>query len=282
MSLTTRRLGIAALSLTHGCVQRTSDGQGDEGSDMLIINGGMPRSGTVLVGNLIRLMLERRGIGWRRFNPQERRHLPSLLKLAQTPIAKGAIIVHTHLINAEIIGHLERRNDTVMLWNHRDPRDALVSLMQLHDLSLEDGIKALRVYGHATEIAHTAPSVLKITYERLIEDLAGHILEFASQMQFELQPGEIDDLARSTSPKAHSGVMQQLNDNTLAQTRTVPTKRRVMREDPKTLINDRHIQSGRIGRWHTELPSDEHHDVNGKLAHWIRLLGYDEADFGVS
>ena len=249
---------------------------------MLIINGGMPRSGTVLVGNLIRLMLERRGIGWRRYNPQERRHLPNLLKLAQTPITKGSIIVHTHLINAEIIECLERRDDTVMLWNHRDPRDALVSLMQLHDLSLEDGIEALHVYGHATEIAHTAPSALKITYERLIEDLAGHIHQFASHLRFTLQPGEVDDLIRSTSPKAHSGVMQQLNDNTLEQTRTIQTKRRMMREDPKTLINDRHIQSGRIGRWHTELPGETHDDVNAELAHWIRLFGYAEANSGVS
>jgi hypothetical protein len=249
---------------------------------MLIINGGMPRSGTVLVGNLVRLLLEHRGIAWRRYNPQERRHLPDFLKLVQHAPIDGAIIVHTHLIDAAIVTELARKADAILFWNHRDPRDALVSLMQLHDLSLQDGLKAMRIYCEHVEIAQSSDTTTKVSYEDLIAELPNHIDMLATRLNFRLEIGEAEELIRLTSPAAHSDIMDQLQQDALEGGRTITTKRRVLREDPTTLVNDRHIQSGRSGRWRAELSPEAQHQANDQLAKWIGMFGYELGDAGIN
>ena len=238
---------------------------------MLIINGGMPRAGTVLVGNLVRLMLERRGILWQRFNPQERRHLPQFLDLTLRRF-DHAVIVHTHPIDGDVVSALRARDDAVLIWNHRDPRDALVSLMQLHDMSLEHGLKAMQVYGAATEIAHTSHDCLKFTYEALIKDVPEHIALLAQAMGFRLEDGEVDALVEQTSTTAHSRIMSGLQTGAQTDGRELQTMRRVLREDPTTLVNDRHIQSGKSNRWQRELPADAQRQATRALSRWIRLF----------
>lgn len=245
---------------------------------MLIINGGIPRSGTVLVGNLVRLMLERRGINWSRYNPQERRDLPDFLRLARQTQIDNATIVHTHLIDAEITAELAQRSDAVLIWNHRDPRDALVSLMALHDLRHEEALSAMRVYCNAAEIAYAEPGVMKIAYEDLVRDLPAYVSKIAANLRFELSPNEVDNLIRLTSLAAHQKTVDQLQEDLFSGARTLKTKRRIMREDPKTLLNDRHIQSGQHGRWRCELTKADQESVNAGLERWIRLFDYASKD----
>lgn len=241
---------------------------------MLIINGGMPRSGTVLVGNLIRLMLDSRGIAWRRYNPQERRDLPEFLDLVGQSFEE-TVIVHTHLIEGDILKVLQARNDAVLIWNHRDPRDALVSLRQLHDLTFEQGIEAMRIYCSATEIAHTSAVCLRVRYEELVDQLPAHIQRLAQSLGLDLVVGELDALIEGTSPSAHSGIMHRLRAGSQPGAKHIQTKRRVLREDTTTLVNDRHIQSGKSGRWKQELTPQEQRKVSKALSRWIRLFGYD-------
>ncbi len=249
---------------------------------MLIINGGIPRSGTVLVGNLLRLMLERRNIPWSRYNPQERRHLPDFLKLAQASGIDGAVIVHTHLIDATVVEAITSRPDAVIFWSYRDPRDALTSLMKLHDLPLADGLHAMQIYHEAAKLAHASAKTVKIRYEELVIDLARHIELLAKRLHFELQQDEVEDLIHRTSAATHMDYVEQLQQNTLPGARTIQTKRRAMREDPKTLLNDRHIQSGQTGRWRTELTASAQTVANAELDRWIRMFGYAPQDSKIS
>ena len=244
---------------------------------MLVINGGMPRSGTVLVGNLVRLMLERRSIAWKRYNPQERRDLPAFLDLVRRPF-DTAVIVHTHLVDDEILNALRTRPDAILIWNHRDPRDALVSLRQLHDLSLDRAFEAMQVYCAATEIAHTSAICHRIAYEALVDDLPGYISSLSDALDFTLEEGEIDSLLQQTSPEAHVRIMNALSTGTQKGARVMQTKHRMMREEPTTLINDRHIQSGKSGRWRRELTQQDQQQVSDVLSRWVGMLGYDHED----
>lgn len=240
---------------------------------MLIINGGIPRSGTVLVGNLIRLMLERRGIAWLRYNPQERRHLPEFLEVARRVPPDPAVIVHTHLIDADVLSALGRRDDAVLVWNHRDPRDALVSLVKLHDLTLAHGLRAMRAYCSAAELAVAHPGCLEIRYAELMSDLARHVERLASALSFTLQAGEVEELIAATSVSAHRQVMTALRDGAVPDMAEHQTRTRVLREDPRTLLNDRHIQSGKRGRWRTELAGAVQPEIAKELAPWITRFG---------
>ena len=243
---------------------------------MLIINGGVPRSGTVLVGNLIRLMLERRGISWMRYNPQERRHLPEFLRVVKAGVLRKALIVHTHLIDEPILQALEAREDAVLLWNHRDPRDALVSLMKLHDLQISHAVMAMKVYFEAAELATASESCLELRYSDLTNDLTGQIERVADKLAVQSEPDEMTDLVAATSLEAHGKIVSDLNANNIPDAVSHQTRHRDMREDPRTLLNDRHIQSGRTGRWRDELTLSEQQQVQSELDKWIERFGYEQ------
>lgn len=243
---------------------------------MLIINGGIPRSGTVLVGNLIRLMLESRGIRWARYNPQEPRHMPDFLKTVQTAPAQPVLIIHTHLINQDILNAIAVRDDAILLWNHRDPRDALVSLAKLHDLDLPRALHAIRIYAQAASIAVNTETCIEIRYDALTTLPEQHITQLGDALGFQLTTDEIAKLRSQTSVDAHASVMNQLRKGALPTARTLNTKKRLLHEDPKTLVNDRHIQSGKNGRWRTELRETQQAEVNASLARWISAFGYDQ------
>lgn len=242
---------------------------------MYVINGGIPRSGTVLVGEILRGLLHRRGYNVLRVNPQERRHLPEFAQHIAEAEGRPAVLAHTHLVNSDCLEALARRDDGVVFWNHRDPRDALVSLIRLHDMSLEQGLHSMEVYLTAADIARTADGVRAIRYERLVADTPRHIRRIAEVLGFEIDDAEVSALAEATSPARHAQIMQTVRAAASDRITTVKTLMREMREDPQTLINDRHLQSGRPGRWRDELSPEAQELVNERLSTWINAYGYE-------
>ncbi|MGD1924796.1 MAG: sulfotransferase domain-containing protein [Paracoccaceae bacterium] len=243
---------------------------------MLIINGGLPRSGTVLVGNLVRLMFERRGIRWTRYNPQERRHLPEFLSIVRSAPANPALIIHTHLIDPQILRTALDRAGAHVIWNIRDPRDCLVSLMKLHDLDLEHGLHAMQIYLSHTDCVWTgSPQAVRLRYEDLRADPRHAIKAITQALTFDLADEETEALITATSIEAHRQVMDRLADKTNPHVVTHRTKARAMREDQVTLINDRHIQSGARGRWRDELTPQDQQRANDALHAWVTRFGYD-------
>ena len=84
----------------------------DYGSEMLIVNGGLPRSGTVLVGTMICEILRIQGYLWQRYNPQERRHLPQFADSVRSwPSDQTALLVHTHVADQAVLDLLEAVED---------------------------------------------------------------------------------------------------------------------------------------------------------------------------
>ena len=242
---------------------------------MFIVNGGIPRSGTVLVGEIIRALLHRRGLEVLRYNPQERRHLPEFAnKISEAPV-NATTLVHTHLIDQTCLDALTARDDAVVFWNHRDPRDALVSLIRLHDMPLEQALLSMEVYLTAADLPKRWGKALGIRYERLVANVDQHVLGIANTLGYEAQPSEIASIREATTPDAHAKIMRKLQKGTVDETRHIRTLYRDMREDKETLINDRHLQSGQHGRWKTELSPEDAQIVNERLGRWIEGYGYD-------
>ena len=241
---------------------------------MFIVNGGIPRSGTVLVGELLRSMARRRGHDVRRLNPQERRNLPRLARHIAEDSATPATLIHTHLIDQPCLDALAARPDATVFWNHRDPRDATVSLIRLHDMTLEQALHSMEIYLDAADLARRHPGVRQIRYERLVADTPGHITRMAEALGWSVQDRETEALVEATSLQRHAGIMQSVRAGTQQDVKTIRTLRREMREDAATLINDRHIQSARPGRWKEELTGDAQTLVTERLARWIDAYGY--------
>ena len=241
---------------------------------MFIVNGGIPRSGTVLLGEMLRALMRNRGLGIQRYNPQERRHLPAFADYIQQAPPDPAVLVHTHLIDQTCLDRLARREDAVVFWNHRDPRDALVSLIRLHNMPLEQALHSLEVYLRATDLVRACGHAHGVRYERLVTDVPGHLRRAAAVLGWQPDAAEVETIVEATSPQAHAQVMRDVQNGERPALQIVQTLFREMREDGETLINDRHIQSGQAGRWKTEMDPKAQALATDRLRPWIEAYGY--------
>ena len=241
---------------------------------MLIINGGVPRSGTVLVGQIVSALLARNGIERARYSPQEPRHLPEMARRVAGWAGPGALLVHTHLADRRVLAALAARSDAVVFWNHRDPRDALVSLRRLHNMPLERALIAMELYLRADALVAQSGLARRFRYETLVGDVPGAIGTIAADMNLSVTADDVAEIQDQTTPERHAAVMRAVAEGTAPDVAELKTLFRTLREDPDTLINDRHIQSGRAGRWRDELSPAEQAQVAARLAPWIRALGY--------
>ena len=246
----------------------------DYGSEMLIVNGGLPRSGTVLVGTMICEILRIQGYLWQRYNPQERRHLPQFAdRVRSWPSGQTALLVHTHVADQAVLNLLAGRRDAAVFWNHRDPRDVAVSLRKLHDMPLDRAIIAVQVYAGIEQVVMQSGLAVRLRYEDIIKDPADLVGKIAAALDADLSPGRIAEIVEKTSIDRHRKIMRKLADGGDG-ARTLTTINRPLREDPDTLINDRHIQSGTSGRWRQELSPEEQQMVDDALRPFAKALGY--------
>lgn len=241
---------------------------------MFIVHGGLPRSGTVLVGTIIRALLFRNGLGFTRLGPQERRDLPRYADLIGTRAPMPATLSHTHLIDRACIAALAGRTDATVFWNYREPRDVLVSLMRLHALDFGHALRSVEVFLRSEREIAKAGLGIRIRYEDLVADPAGHVRIIAETTGLPAAPDIVDQIAAETAPERHKAIMQGLRDGLVPNQRTLPTLHRPLREDPDTLINEHHIQSGAPGRWRQELTPEQQDRAGTHLGRWIEVLGY--------
>ena len=242
---------------------------------MIVLNAGVPRSGTVLVNAIIRNLLRAGGMRVAQTNPHGP-DLPRLIRHVQENQQHDdrVVLVHTHSWDAETAGLLAESQRFVGFLNFRDPRDVCVSLMRLHDHDFDTALRMVQQAFSAFQATARQADVMIIPYELLVRDPQGHIFQIARRLG--LWPGLdlVDQIAERTSARHHRAVMEKVQQGQIDGLTYRQNTHRVLAEDPRTLINDRHIQSGRAGRWRTELDDAQQSHANARLAEIIKRLGY--------
>jgi hypothetical protein len=214
---------------------------------MLIINGGLPRSGTVLTGRIISEVLRHNSCQVENINLDSVNRVAKFVKRAvHSGIANYKnIVLHTHSWADGEFNEALSLGNTKIFWNYRDPRDILVSLMKLHDLSYE-------VYNNAPEA--------------LVSTIAGHL-------QVPVDLSTVSTIVSETSKENASQIMHDVA-STKRTVKTLRNSARTLKEDAKTFINDRHIQSGIAGRFRQELSDEEIKVFSEKVAPFLKRFGY--------
>ncbi|MEM0990294.1 MAG: sulfotransferase domain-containing protein [Pseudomonadota bacterium] len=241
---------------------------------LILINGGIPRSGTVLVGRILTALCQANRLGVARLNISEPRETPALARYIREHQGPEVLLVHVHVTSDEVMAALAARDDTRIFWNVRDPRDAMVSLKQLHDLELDRAIWAMDKFLEFAEAASSQATILK--YEAMVGDPPGFVRFLAERTGLSCSPSQVDDIVQQTSPEAHRKIMERLRPGAEG-SRTLETMTRTLIEDEATLINDRHIQSGAAGRWKAELTPEEQTRVTEAMWRWVDRLDYPRA-----
>ncbi len=115
-----------------------------------------------------------------------------------------------------------------------------------------------------------------LPYERLVADKPGYIFQIAQRLGFWLGHDQVDRIDEATSVDRHKEVMRKVQAGEMEDLLHRPNSNRVLVEDPKTLINDRHIQSGVSGRWRHELSDLDQQNASRQFADLLKRYGYPE------
>lgn len=242
---------------------------------MIIVNAGVPRSGTVLVNAILRALFKGANLGTAQANPHGAA-LPQLIRHLQ---ATGQdryrnVLVHTHSWDTETEALLAGSPFVTGFVNYRDPRDVCVSLMRLHDHDFEAAARLTEGSFQIFERTAQSKHFMVLPYEMLTADRRGHIFQIARRLGFWPGMDEIAKIDEETSIERHRAVMEKVQSGDIDNLARRQNSNRVLVEDPNTLINDRHIQSGASGRWREDLSDDEQRVANERFAPILKRYGY--------
>jgi len=234
---------------------------------MIIINAGVPRSGTVLVNAWVRHLIDR---------PTRQENLAGdglegrLRAVLAEPHDDDVVIVHAHDWTEPTLDLVGTRTGFL---NVRDPRDVAISLAALHDLTLAEAAAVTLDAFASFQMAVRRTSWMVLRYETLVSDPATLLRCVAEEIGACPSAERLAEILAATSADRHARIMRRVASGS-GPRRAVNNPRRTLFEDPSTLINDRHIQSGAIGRWRTELSRADAAALGDALAGPIRACGY--------
>ena len=246
---------------------------------MIVLNHGIPRSGTVLINAIVRALLQRAGIPSVAANPHGS-EVCALLKTLQSGNADQhvATVIHTHSWDSSIAKLVSETRHLVGFVNHRDPRDVVVSLMKLHEHDIGSAVNMTMEAFRVFEMVCRDTEFMVIPYEGLISSRTRYILQIAQRLGLQPSLNEVAGVDEETSVARHRHIMDQVRSGKRERVLLRQNRNRVLVEDRDTLINDRHIQSGKAGRWREELDDKQKDALTRLFAPFIERYGYSAKD----
>lgn len=236
---------------------------------MLILSLGVQRSGTILVFNVLREILTRREVPFSSVNT----NYPETTAFLSAYDFRENVLMHAHNVLPAVQAVLPRE-DVHAFFNYRDPRDVVVSMMRLHDYSFEKCLELTDIAFAQFRKAREFPTIMFIPYVHLMASPEALIFQIAQRLGYLLNLDEVAQIRRLTSLEAHRKIMQDVGRGKVeVQVRHNP--RRILRESKIHFINDRHIQSGKSGRWRKELAPEQQRLVTEHYRALLEELGFE-------
>jgi len=243
---------------------------------MIILNFGIPRSGTVWAFNVFRKIWDGRQVAYRTASPNS---IAQVDECVASLDLRENVIVHGHDLTPAVL-QLAAHPDVRPFFNYRDPRDVVVSQIRLHDVQLESAIQmTAAAYRHLTE-ALCLPGITVIPFTHIAEHAEPLIFQMATRLGILLKLSDVKAIAEQTSAKHHRRIMENVTaggaGDASGSIATAHLASRSIRYDQNHLITDRHIQSGKNGRWREELDADQQAEVQKRFTQLVDVLGFDE------
>jgi hypothetical protein len=208
------------------------------GFGRIIYADGMPRSGSTLLFNIIRLVLLsnpdcRLSSGWVR----DARNLP----------AANTYLIKTHSLNA-----LDTLRSNKTFYSYRDLRDALVSLLRKggETPSMKTAHQWVEWFEAARKNAH-----LMVRYEDMTADVPAVVRLVAAEFGYEV---DVDDIVSRLPTGA-------------------PDRSSRAPYSPTTLLHQAHKTGTASGEWRTLFEPAFRRQINSELGWWFEQNGYEAA-----
>lgn len=221
---------------------------------MLIVNGGLPRSGTVLVGLILQEVFAHHKLDFLSVNL----HGDSLRSFVENYGSSPRSQYVNYLIHTHTWSDYFSHNNGIVFWNHRHPLDALVSIMELHDKTYEEGLKFMIASINDGKFMEDRPR-FSIPYELLTQHQEAYVNCIANLIGLPMHAKMCSSISDALSLAKVKNKVSQISSTEYIDKRYIKNSKRTMIEDSKTFLNDRHIQNGKYMRYKSEL--DEHQIV---------------------
>lgn len=219
---------------------------------MLYLIGGMPRSATTWTFNVADMLLKNRGVHCRKCNVNS----PDELDAAIAGHDAGEnLLVHFHDVS-ESLRQVAGQRHVRMTYNYRDPRDIVCSQIKLHHVSFEQAVSMTGLACNYLLDVLKLPGRMLIPYYSATRHQEAVVFALAFHLGHMIGQSEVEAICRETSAEKFKRIMERV-DRGDESTGSVFTGHRQIHYDPETLINDRHIQSGKTGRWKEELTEEQ-------------------------
>ncbi len=182
-------------------------------------------------------------------------------------------VVKSHHLVPEVRAAAERLSDAIFV-TVRDPRDAVVSLMQHQRYQLAVALAHVRRSAESCTMLAADPRTLLLHYENGFTDDPGTLDRIAAHLGGRLTPADRDRIFRNTRREAVEGLIARLAE--------LPTTVRDVGSgdvyDRRTHWHRHHAgRDGRTGRW-TEMLLPAHAAVvEHQLSDWMPRFGYHPA-----
>jgi hypothetical protein len=237
---------------------------------MWVLCCGMPRSASTLQYSILVRIVEELGLG----RGLGTFHSPQLLAewLNTSPVNSPEIaVMKLHEYTPEV-EQLLNTGLTKALYIYRDIRDVVVSWMRMQNLPFEAidprnlVSSCLANYTRWTEL----DDVLISRYESVIAQggLLAEVRRIAAYIGLELEDSLADSIAERFSLERQREYIARFDYGQygIAAGRTI--------YDPKTLLHNRHINSGASGEWRTVLTREQQQLIIEWAGGWLQARGY--------
>lgn len=238
---------------------------------MITLALGIPRSATTWAFNVCRHLYDLQGKQYRVYNPGDDLETEELVA---TLDLREDCIIHGHDLTPSLC-ELAKLDHVRPFFNYRNPCDVVVSQIHLHDIDLDMAMEITANAYTYLQTAMTLPGIMLIPYEHVVAYPEAIIYQMATKLSIFLPLNQATEIAEATSFEKHKKVMDEVNREGAENVGTMYTSSRKIRFSETHLINDRHIQSGKNGRWREELTRSEQERVLARFAPLMTALGFD-------
>lgn len=230
---------------------------------MLIICGGMARSGSTVQYQIVCEIIESLGlgmtIGWVQVPNKE-----LLDSLENAAFRKDKfLVIKSHNFSPQIKTLVEAGKVKVV-YVYRDLRDVAVSLANKFAKSTDDAISRLSIQLNNYYLWNSIDTIMVSRYENMVTDLYSEVIKIANYLEVEVN----EDLARSISSKLELSQQQEkiklLNPNS-------PVLKSSGNDvyDPVSQLHNNHINSGKWGQWKESLSKDQIEFIENWAFSWF-------------
>lgn len=232
---------------------------------MLVVVCGMHRSGSTLVAQLVKGLLQAQikpvlvsdnGLGSTVEELQSRAGDPDRIWLAK---------VHRH---AKRFGHELPSNGAIYFYTYRDMRDALASAWRKNRLQIGDPDRSpsaltsfIRDQIRAAKSFEACPNIWIGRYEDFVHNLEELTLSLAKALKIQASPALVADLIAAARPEEQLKRVRELKQGNGS-------------VRASTFITSNHITDGREGAWKETLTVAEAQLAEGLARDWLKAKGY--------